>query len=345
MFTKVTVIIPLSCTCSAGFIGSHLVDKLLERSLGKVIIIDNFNDYYSPATKHRNISLLKHRYAQKVYENDFITINGSIGDTELLKQIFQKYSITHIAHLAAMAGVRSSMQQTRTYIDANFVGTQNLLQLAVEYKVELFVFASTSSVYGQTDNVPFIETDACDRPLSAYSASKRSAELLAHVYYNLYGLNISILRLFNVYGPRGRPDMMPYKLMKACYEQQHIIDVYDHGKMKRDWTYIDDVVDGLISSLARPLGYEILNIGYGQPLELNEFIKHIETLSGKTIQKRFQKSTPSEPSITYCDNTKAKKLLDFNPKTNIKDGLAKMWKWFQEEYENGGVKTFESNKG
>ncbi|CAF1271650.1 unnamed protein product [Rotaria sordida] len=319
-------------TGGAGFIGSHLIDHLLELNLGHVILLDNFNDYYSPRIKQRNISLLEARYSTRVLDGSFIIIRGNINDEELLKMIFNKYKITHIAHLAALAGVRSSTSQIGKYMEVNYAGTQLLLDLAASHKITQFVFASTSSVYGQTDKLPFVETDSCAQPLSPYAATKRAAEMLAYVYYNIHGLNITILRLFNVYGPRGRPDMMPFKLMRACIDPTCIIDVFDDGEMKRDWTYIDDVIDAFINALDQQYGYEIINIGCGNPIKLSKFIEHIEQLSGKQISKRSMKSHKTEPPITYCDNSKARKLLNFVPKTSVYEGLEKTWNWFQEEY-------------
>lgn len=220
-------------------------------------------------------------------------------------------------------------------METNYTGTQILLDLAASHKITQFVFASTSSVYGQTEVLPFIETDTCDHPLSPYAATKRAAEMLAHVYHNMHGLNVTILRLFNVYGPRGRPDMMPMKLMRACVDPNYVIDVFDDGEIKRDWTYVDDVIDGFLHALETPRGYEIINIGCGNPIKLSTFIEHIEYLSGKSISKRPMKSHKTEPSITYCDNSKAKKLLSFQPKTSVFDGLTKTWQWFEQEYGSG----------
>ncbi|CAF1059982.1 unnamed protein product [Rotaria sp. Silwood1] len=319
-------------TGGAGFIGSHLIDRLLELNLGHVILLDNFNDYYSPVIKQRNVTLLKTRYSTRLLDGSFIIIRGNINDEELLKMIFNKYKITHIAHLAALAGVRSSTTQTGKYMETNYMGTQILLDLAVSHKITQFVFASTSSVYGQTDKLPFVETDSCAQPLSPYAATKRAAEILAHVYYNIHGLNVTILRLFNVYGPRGRPDMMPFKLMRGCIDPTCVIDVFDDGEIKRDWTYIDDVIDAFINALEHQYGYEIINIGCGNPIKLSTFIEHIEHLSGKQISKQSMKSHKTEPSITYCDNSKARKLLNFIPKTSIYEGLEKTWNWFRQEY-------------
>ena len=217
-------------------------------------------------------------------------------------------------------------------METNYSGTQILLDLAASHKITQFVFASTSSVYGQTDLLPFVEHDPCARPLSPYASTKRAAELLAHVYHNIHGLQVTILRLFNVYGPRGRPDMMPGKLMRACIDPSYTVDVFDDGEIKRDWTYVDDVIDAFINALERPYGYEIINIGCGNPIKLSTFIEHIETLSGKSILKRAMKSHKTEPSITYCDNSKARKLLNFVPKTGVEDGLEKTWNWFRQEY-------------
>lgn len=217
-------------------------------------------------------------------------------------------------------------------MEVNYSGTQILFELAASHKVTQFIFASTSSVYGQTDQLPFVETDACAQPLSAYAATKRAAEILAHVYHHLHGLNVTILRLFNVYGPRGRPDMMPFKLMRACIDPKCVVDVFDDGEIRRDWTYVDDVIDGFISALERPSGYEIINIGCGNPIKLSTFIEHIEELSSRTISKRSMTSHKTEPSVTYCDNSKARTLLQFAPKIGVREGLERMWHWFQQEY-------------
>lgn len=238
--------------------------------------------------------------------------------------------------IQALAGVRSSSSQTRNYMETNYNGTQNLLDLAAKHKIQQFVFASTSSVYGQAEKIPFVESDSCDRPLSPYASTKRAAEMLAHVYFNMHNLNVTILRLFNVYGPRGRPDMMPFKLMRACIDPNFVVDVFDEGEIKRDWTYVDDVVEAFISALETPLGYEIINVGCGNPIKLSTFIEHIESLSGRTISKRFMESHKTEPTITYCDNSRAQKMLNFRPQTSVFDGLQKTWSWFKNEY---GIET------
>ncbi|CAF1369324.1 unnamed protein product [Adineta steineri] len=315
-------------TGGAGFIGSHLIDRLLQSNVG-VILLDNFNDYYSSKIKWNNVAYLRTRHPNST----LIVIQGSINDVQLLKIIFATYDITHIAHIAALPGVRSSTLTMNHFVETNSVGTQLLLEMAVSSRrLPLFIFTSTSSVYGQTNKVPFVETDSCDRPISPYAASKRSAELIAHVYHRSHSLNVTILRLFNVYGPRGRPDMMPFKLMNACLDPSYTVNVHDHGEMQRDWTYIDDVVDTLIVALKRPLGYEIINVGYGTPIKLNKFIEVMQRVSHRHIRMQMKKSYRSEPSITHCNNTKARKLLDFVPKTNVSEGLKRTWAWFQREY-------------
>ncbi len=193
----------------------------------------------------------------------------------------------------------------------------------------MFVQASTSSVYGETQRLPFEESDPADRPLAAYPASKRAAELLCHTYFHLHGLNATALRFFNVYGPAGRPDMMPLRVMNAVLDGTEI-PIFNGGDIHRDWTYIDDIVSGVIAALYRPLGYEVINLGVGAPISLREFVETIEQLSGRKLNARSVPTPPSDPPITYCDNSKARRLLDFDPQTTVKDGLAKTWAWFRE---------------
>jgi len=236
--------------------------------------------------------------------------------------------VRRVAHLAAMAGVRESMRQPALYLDVNLTGTFNLLETARRHGVENFVFASTSSVYGETQTLPFVETDAADRPLAAYPASKRAAEILAHTYHHLHQLNVTVLRFFNVYGPAGRPDMMPLRVMNALLDGTEI-PLFNGGNLHRDWTYIDDTVQGVIAALDTPLGYEIMNLGVGAPISLREFIDVLEDLSGRTLRTRDVPAPPSDPPITFCDNAKIRRLLGFNPTTRVHDGLAQTWDWFR----------------
>ena len=308
-------------TGGAGFVGSHVAEKLLQRG-ETVVVIDNFNDYYDPAIKRRNIDRLN------PYEK-FSLVEDDIRNVERVNQLFTEHNITHVAHLAAMAGVRASVDQTQLYIDVNLIGTMNLLEAGKAQNIKQFVMASTSSVYGKTEVIPFIETDTADRPLAAYPASKRSAELLAYTYNNLVNMNVTILRFFNVYGPSGRPDMMPWRLMEAT-QSGEVIKLFNGGDIHRDWTYIADTVNGVIAALDKPLGYEVINLGCGAPISLIDFVEIIEEYSGKSINTIDVPTPLSDPPITYCDNTKARELLGFAPETSVKEGLYKTWEWFRD---------------
>ena len=306
-------------TGGAGFIGSHVAEELLKRG-ERVIAIDNFNDYYDPAIKRRNAEHLS-SYSQ------LEMIEGDIRDLDLLQRIFAENDISRVAHLAAMPGVRASVRQVRLYMDVNLTGSLNLLEASKSARIQQFVLASTSSVYGKTRMLPFVETDAADRPLAAYPASKRAAELLAHTYHNLFGMNVTVLRFFNVYGPAGRPDMMPWKLMDATQSGEQI-KLFNGGDIHRDWTYIADTARGVLAALDKPLGYEVINLGCGAPISLADFVEIIEEYAGATINKLAVPTPPSDPPITFCDNRKARDLLDFAPSVTIRDGLRRTWEWY-----------------
>ncbi len=308
-------------TGGAGFIGSHVAEALLARG-ETVVVIDNFNDYYDPAIKHANVRRLA------AYPG-FTLVTGDIRDVATVNALFADHGVRKVAHLAAMAGVRSSMQQPHLYMEVNLTGTLNLLEAAQKHNLDQFVFASTSSVYGETQRLPFQEDDTADRPLAAYPASKRAAELIGYSYHHLYQMNFTALRFFNVYGPAGRPDMMPMRVMHALLDGS-VIPVFNDGDIHRDWTYIDDTVRGVVAALDKPLGYEIINLGVGAPISLREFIDVFEELSGRTLHTKAVPTPPSDPPITYCDNTKARELLDFNPQVKVHDGLAKTWAWFKQ---------------
>ena len=308
-------------TGGAGFIGSHVAAALLKRG-ESVVVIDNFNDYYDPAIKREN--------ARRLSEDaNFNLIEGDIRDASLVERIFADEGITRVAHLAAMAGVRASVRQAKLYMDVNLGGTLNLLEASKAAGVEQFVLASTSSVYGKTETLPFVETDLADRPLAAYPASKRAAEMLAHTYHNLVDMPVTALRFFNVYGPAGRPDMMPWKLMAATRTGEEM-RLFNGGEIHRDWTYIADTVDGVLAALDKPLGYEVINLGCGAPISLNEFIAIIEEYAGRTINTVAVPTPLSDPPITFCDNSKARSLLGFAPKVDIREGLWRSWEWFRE---------------
>ena len=310
-------------TGGAGFVGSHVAESLLKRG-ERVIAIDNFNDYYDPAVKEAN--------ALKLQDYDHFTlVRGDIRDAALLKDLFREHQFSHIAHMAAMAGVRASATQVPLYMDVNLTGTMNLLENARDTNSAQFVFASTSSVYGKTEVLPFVETDTADRPLAAYPASKRAGELLGHSYHNLNKMNFTALRFFNVYGPAGRPDMMPMRLMHGAVDGTQM-KLFNGGDIHRDWTYIDDITEGVIAALDRPLGYEVINLGFGAPISLSDFVEIVEELSGHEINKVSVETPLTEPPITYCNNNKARELLGFNPHTPVQDGLRKTWEWFVNHY-------------
>jgi UDP-glucuronate 4-epimerase len=308
-------------TGGAGFIGSQLAAHLLRQG-DSVVILDNFDEYYDPAIKRANIARLGG--AAVVFE-------GDIRNTALVERAFADHGITRVAHLGGLAGVRNSIEQGPLYADVNTTGSVNLMDIARKRGVSVFVQASTSSVYGQTNRVPFQEEDAPDQPLAAYPASKRAAELYAYSYHNLFGLNVNILRFFNVYGPNGRPDMMPLKAIEAILHEKPI-QVYDEGRLQRDWTYIDDLVDGVAAALARPMGYQIINLGYGSPIPLTDFIHIYEKLIGKKAVTQPAPAPASEPRITYCDNRRARDLLGFAPQVPIEEGLARTWAWYKESH-------------
>lgn len=308
-------------TGGAGFIGSHVAEKLLSKG-DYVVILDNFNTYYDPSLKRRNIGRLGDH-------PNLVVVEGDIRDAELVDQIYSDHDVTRVAHLAAMAGVRESVNQVPLYMEVNVTGTMNLLEAARDHDVNMFVLASTSSVYGKTERLPFVEDDLAASPLAAYPASKRAAEILAYTYHNLVGMNVNVLRFFNVYGPAGRPDMMPLRLLNAAFDGTEI-PLFNGGDISRDWTYIDDTVNGVVASLERPMGYEIINLGCGNPISLTEFVETIEEFTGREINKRIVPTPPSDPPITYCDNTKARRLLDFDPQVSVHDGLYQTWVWYRE---------------
>ncbi len=308
-------------TGGAGFIGGHVAEALLKRG-ERAVVLDNFNSYYDPGIKRRNAERLRR------YDNCII-IEGDIRDAVLVSHIFLQHNISHVAHLAAMAGVRESVRRAPLYLAVNVIGTMNLLEASKAAQIEQFVLASTSSVYGKTPILPFIESDAADRPLAAYPASKRAAELIAHSYHSLADMQVTALRFFNVYGPAGRPDMMPWRLMEATQTGKEI-ELFNGGDIHRDWTYIDDTVQGVLAALDKALGYEIINLGCGAPISLSDFVEIIEAYAGKSINTVSVPTPLSDPPITFCDNSKARDLLGFAPSISIREGLGQTWDWYRE---------------
>jgi UDP-glucuronate 4-epimerase len=309
-------------TGGAGFIGSHLAKKLIERG-DKVVLIDNFDDYYNPKLKYDRVKNLLKGLKFKLYK-------GDIRNYKLLQKIFANEKIDKMIHLAAMAGVRSSLENPFLYEDVNVRGTINLLELAVKHKIKNFVFASSSSVYGNNKKTPFSENDPVDRPISPYAATKKSCELTAHIYSHIYGLNVTALRYFTVYGPWGRPDMAYFKFADLIFKGKPI-EVYNYGKMLRDFTYIDDVVSGTIKVLDRIARYEIINIGADKPEKLSYFIKVLEKNLGKSAKKKYLPMQPGDVYQTVADVRKLRRL-GWKPTTKIEEGLKKFVEWYKWYY-------------
>ena len=306
-------------TGAAGFIGSHLCERLLDRG-DTVIALDNFNDYYDTARKRKNVHQLRNHPR-------YILCEGDICDEETVSRIFAAHRPETTVHLAAYGAVRYSIGRAKLYTAVNIGGSINLLEAAHEIGVENFVFASTSSVYGNTKHLPFAETDPCNHPLAPYPASKKAVELMGYTYHHLHGLNFTALRFFNVYGPRGRPDMMPFIVTDSIVKEREIV-LFDGGQMKRDWTYIDDIVGGMIAAIDKPLGYELINLGRGEPVLMTDFVETIEELVGRRAILSTPPAPLSEPQITFADIDKARRLLDYNPQTSLSAGLCKFWEWY-----------------
>lgn len=315
-------------TGAAGFIGSHTAAHLLERG-DRVIGLDNLNDYYDPARKRANLAELQ---ALPGAAERFTFVRGDIRDRNLVHELFAERGIAAVAHLAAMAGVRVSVEDPWLYYDVNLTGTLNLLDAVRAHGKPNFVLASTSSAYGNTKQVPFLETDAADRPLAPYPASKRSAELLGHSYHHIHGLDFTALRFFTVYGPRGRPDMLAYLLLDAM-RLGRPMPLYNGGQMYRDWTFVSDIVQGVVAALDRPLGYEVINLGRGEPVLLSDFVQNIETMAGRRAPVIAEPMMKADVSYTYADISKARKLLDYAPKVSVSQGVAKFCAWY---FENVG---------
>ncbi len=307
-------------TGGAGFIGSHLVDKLLERG-EKVICVDDFNDFYDPAIKRANIQ-------SHLDFDSYTLIETDIRDRDQFAELFRKHDIRRIVHLAARAGVRPSLEQPFLYEDVNIKGTMNLLELARSSKVEQFVFASSSSVYGANEKVPFSEEDRIDRTVSPYAATKYAGELMCHTYHHLYRVPTTCLRFFTVYGPRQRPEMAIHKFTRLLYEGNSI-PMYGDGSTARDYTYIDDIIAGVLASLDRPFPFEIFNLGESVTVTLRSLIDTLEQVSGRKPKTEQLSLQPGDVTITYADVSKARRLLDYTPTTSIESGLTRFLAWFE----------------
>jgi UDP-glucuronate 4-epimerase len=315
----------------AGFIGYHLAQRLLAEG-NQVYGIDNLNNYY-------DVNLKQARLQQILPQSNFIFNYLDISDRTSVAELFAANDFDVVVHLAAQAGVRYSLQNPHAYVDSNLVGFTNILEGCCHNSIKHLIFASSSSVYGANTKVPFAVTDNVDRPVSLYAATKKANELMAHAYSHLYQIPITGLRFFTVYGAWGRPDMAYFKFVKAIAEDRPI-DVYNFGKMKRDFTYIDDVVEAVTRIIPKkPLTsngqppYKIYNLGNNQPVELNEFIATIETIMGKSARKNLLPMQPGDVVSTYADVQELIADFGFQPSTSIAVGLEKFVSWYQEYYQ------------
>lgn len=310
-------------TGSAGFIGFHLAHRLLQEGI-EVVGYDNVNDYYDPSLKEARLRILNDFDKFKFYRAD-------LCDFATLQKVFSDQTIEKVVHLAAQAGVRYSLINPFAYQKSNLEGFLNIIELSKRAKVKNFIYASSSSVYGNNRHLPFSVQDNVDRPISLYAATKKSNELIAHVYAHLYQLPCTGLRFFTVYGPYGRPDMALFIFTKNILEGKPI-DVYNFGQMKRDFTYIDDIVAGLRSAIDKPFPYEIFNLGNHRSENLMDFIHLIEEYSGRKAQINFQPIQPGDVPETYADISTATEKLGFVPRTQIREGIKLFLDWYFEYY-------------
>ena len=306
-------------TGGAGFIGSHVAEKLLAAG-DEVVVLDNFNDFYDPAIKRANAAALAGAR----------TVTGDIRDVDLVSNLFDESRFDAVIHLAAMAGVRPSLADPLHYADVNVRGTLILLEELRRRPSTRFVFASSSSVYGSNEKVPFREDDDIHHPVSPYAATKRAGELLAYTHHHLYGIPTSCLRFFTVYGPRQRPEMAIHAFVDAVHAGRPI-PFFGDGSSRRDYTYVDDVVDGVLRALDRCEGYEIYNLGESQTTSLSELVSMIGEVTGTTPVLDRRPNQPGDVPITYADVSKARARLGYDPKTPVREGLERFVDWYRRQ--------------
>lgn len=308
-------------TGAAGFIGFHL-SKALKARGDQVLGIDNFNSYYDPSLKRKRAAILED-HGVKVIEGDLI-------DPRTLSQAIDEFSPTHLVHLAAQAGVRYSIENPRAYVESNVDAFLNVLEACRRHPHIPLTFASSSSIYGTNTKIPFKETDLSDHPASFYGATKKANELMAFSYHHMYGIKATGLRFFTVYGPWGRPDMAYYSFAEAI-TQNKPIHVYNYGNMERDFTYIDDIVDGILSAIDLEASWDIFNLGNHTPVKLMTMIECLEKHLGKNANKKFVEMQTGDVLTTYADTSHSEERLGYRPKVTIDAGLAKFVEWFRGE--------------
>jgi len=307
-------------TGAAGFIGSHLCERLLSQGR-QVVGLDNFDDFYDPQIKRRNI-------ADCLINSNFQLVEADIRDNAAMDKVCSA-GIDIVVHLAARAGVRPSIEQPVLYADVNINGTTACLEAAKKHNIKKFIFGSSSSVYGNNEKIPFAEDDNVDFPISPYAATKKACELICHTYRHLYGISITSLRFFTVYGPRQRPDLAIHKFARLI-EKGRPIPVYGDGTMMRDFTYINDIIDGVIAAMGNCTGYNIYNLGESTPISVNDLVVEIEKALGKKAELNHLPKQPGDAERTYADITKAQKDLGYNPHTDIREGLKQFVIWLRQ---------------
>jgi len=306
-------------TGGAGFIGFHVAARVLERG-DRVVVADNFNDFYDPAIKRKNARDLQDRGRAEIHEVDIL-------DRQRLRDLFAATQPGAVIHLAAWAGVRPSLERPALYSDVNVTGTVILLELAREFEVPCFIFGSSSSVYGGSRKVPFSEDDPADQPISPYAATKRAGELLCSTYAHNFGMHVACLRFFTVYGPRQRPEMAIHKFARLMRDGQEI-PVFGDGSSRRDYTFVDDIVDGVLGALRINPEFAILNLGESETISLLDLIRLLEGSLGRKASLRFLPEQPGDMAITCADIRRARETLGYNPVIPIRDGIRKFADWF-----------------
>jgi len=309
-------------TGAAGFIGSHLCERLLADG-AEVVGLDNFDPFYSEQVKRRNLR-------RCLEERNFRLVEGDVRDEACVRGVLARGEVEAIVHLAAKAGVRDSIADVHGYVDVNVTGTAVLLEGARTAGVQRFLFASSSSVYGNNEKVPFGETDNVDFPISPYAASKKAGELLCHTHHHLYGMNITCLRFFTVYGPRQRPDLAIHKFARLI-EAGQPIPVFGDGSMARDFTYIDDILQGVTAALERCEGYTLYNLGEATPYRLDRLIVELEAVLGKKATINRRPVPPGDVKQTFADISRARERLGYDPRTPLPEGLRKFVNWLRKE--------------
>jgi len=307
-------------TGAAGFIGSHLCEALLERG-DRVVGLDNFNDFYDPAIKRANL-------AGPLARPGFALVEGDIRDAAAVARVFREHAPTSVVHLAAMAGVRPSLQDPALYHDVNCTGTAVVLQAARAAGVGRFVFGSSSSVYGGNPKVPFHEDDDVSRPVSPYAATKRANELTCHTFHHLYGMDIACLRFFTVYGPRQRPEMAIHKFVRLT-EAGQPLPLFGDGRSERDYTYVDDILDGVLKAHDRSRGFRIYNLGESRTISLRDLVAAIGRATGREPRVDWQPPQPGDVPRTYADVGRAKAELGYAPKVDLDEGLRRFVAWYR----------------